>query len=125
MEIDKLLIKTPFRRPLPMYDTGFMPSNGNDTSVPTSRVQYVNVSQDLFLTELDPNGHKINDPYYYADRQKVDEKGKTYIHFVERCAFPIQDVITTKQLTHLAGNPISFVNCSVNPTEEEKIRFLN
>ena len=124
MEIDKLLIKTPFRRPLPMYDTGFMPSNGNDTSVPTSRVQYINVSQDLFLTELDPNGHKINDPYYYADRQKVDEKGKTYIHFVERCAFPIQDVITTKQLTHLAGNPISFVSCSTNPTDEEKNTIL-
>lgn len=120
IDVDKLLTKTPFRRALPMYNTFSAPSNGKDSTVPISSVQYVNVSQDLFLTELDPSGHKINDPFYYADRQKKDEAGQTYIHFVERCSFPIQDVITTKQLTHLAGNPISFTSCLISPSEQDK-----
>lgn len=118
--VDALLTKTPFRRPMPSYDDFVIPSNGSDTSVPMSRVVYENISQDLFLTEIDPSGHKINNQFYYSDRIKKDDEGKTYIHYVERTSFPIQDIILTKQLTHLAGNPINFINGSVKQTEKEK-----
>ena len=43
-----------------------------------------------------------------------------YIHYVERCSFPIQEVITTKQLTHLAGNNINFVSGEIKPNKATK-----
>lgn len=119
-DVERMLVKTPFRRPMPSYGSFIIPSNGMDVNVPMPSIAYENISQDLFLTEIDPSGHKINDTSYYADRIKKDDDGKLYIHYMERTAFPIQDIILTKQLTHLAGNQINFINGSVKQTDKEK-----
>lgn len=120
IDLDKILVKTPFKRIQAFDYNSFQSSNGDQVSVSKSRLQFYNVSQDVFMAEIDPNGHRINDPFYYADRVKKADDGKMYIHYVERCSFPIQEVITTKQLTHLAGNNINFVSGEIKPNKATK-----
>lgn len=123
MEPKSILLKEPFKRILP--DTvftnwgGFYTTDGSMTTVQTPNLMYQVVSQANFLQEYDPSGHKIWDRHYLADRLKTDANQRTYIHYVERCAFPFQAVIVTKQLTHLCGNGIQFINSSPSPTREQ------
>lgn len=112
MEINDLLLKMPFRRILP-NPVAWSPLYGDGKTkieVGESAAIYSVVSQDDFLREYEPTGHKIHNPAYYPDRIKTDEAGNTYIHYVQRFSSPWQQVITTKQLTHLCGNPIRFTN---------------
>jgi len=124
MEPKSILLKEPFKRIMP--DTvftnwgGFYTTDGSMTTVQSPNLMYQVVTQANFMQEYDPNGHKIWDRHYLADRLKTDEKKRTYIHYVERCAFPFQAVIVTKQLTHLCGNPINFLNSSPKPTREQE-----
>ena len=120
----EILLKEPFKRINPDIASRGWDIYGDDgaiRSVPPSNASYQIVSQDDFLREYDPNGHKIWDRSYYMDRLKTDDKGRTYIHYVERNAFAFQSVITTKRLTHLWGNPIRFTNSSPNPTEAQDL----
>ena len=89
--------KPRFYRQLPNF--GF--NTQNRTEVP----------QAMFLSELDPNGHAINDRMYYKDIEKeqpiLDEDskdtGKKRIITVpiERVATAMQFVILEKQTTHI------------------------
>ena len=113
MNINQIKTKKPFRRIAPDLLAGFSIiaiNTGESVVAQTPRETYSIVSQSEFLREYYPSGHKIHDPSYYADRIKTDDKGNKYMHFVERVAFDMQQVITTKQLTHLCGNPIEFTN---------------
>lgn len=122
MKIEQILTKKPFKRILPnsFLNNNSPISNDEALHVAERTDSYIMVRQEDFLREYYPSGHLINDEHYYPNRIKTDENGKQYVHYVERAALPIQQVITTKQLTHLCGNPIEFTNSKVEQTEEEQ-----
>ena len=118
----EILLKEPFKRINPDVlgsSWNIYGDDGSLRSVAPSNATYQIVTQDDFLREYDPSGHKIWDKRYYMDRLKTDDQKRTYIHYVERNAFAFQSVIVTKRLTHLWGNPIRFTNSSPNPTEAQ------
>ena len=120
----EILLKEPFKRINPDIHGGSWNIYGDDgslRSVAPSNATYQIVTQDDFIREYDPSGHKIFNNRYYMDRIKTDDNGKQYVHYVERCAFAFQSVIVTKRLTHLWGNPIKFTNSSPSPTEEHDV----
>lgn len=118
--VDQILLKKPFTRESPAVNWHPPTSSGESAPVMMPRRLKVQVTQDQFLSEYDPAGHKINDQFYYADRYKKDENGQMYIHFVERVSLPLQAIITTKQMTHLSGNYIQFIDSNAAPNEEQK-----
>lgn len=91
------------------------------------------VKQQVFLSELDPNGHLIYDRLYYKDivkqRPELDSDGNETGHKIpctvpiERVAIPLQKVILEKHLTHLCGENIKFTNHNLNPTDTERDFF--
>lgn len=118
----EILLKEPFKRINPDVlgsSWNIYGDDGSLRSVMPSTATYQIVSQDDFLREYNPSGHKIWDKNYYMDRLKKDDQNRTYVHYVERNAFAFQSVIVTKRLTHLWGNPIKFTNSSANPTEDQ------
>ena len=120
----EILLKAPFKRINPDVMGNSWNIYGDDgslRSVAPSNATYQIMTQDDFLREYDPSGHKIFDRAYLMDRIKTDDQKRTYIHYVERCAFAFQSVITTKRLTHLWGNPIRFINSSAEPTPEQDL----
>jgi len=126
MTLDRIITKMPFRRILPdVYRgmTGYTVNQGESTHVPQPDDYYITVSQSDFLREYYPSGHKIHDPTYYMDRIKEDDKGNKYIHYVERVAFPLQQVVTTKQLTHLCGNQIEFSNSNTEKSVNQQAQM--
>ena len=120
----EILLKEPFKRINPDVlgsSWNIYGDDGSLRSVAPSNATYQIVTQDDFLREYDPSGHRIFDRNYLMDRIKTDDQKRTYIHYVERNAFAFQSVITTKRLTHLFGNPIRFINSSANPTSEQDL----
>ena len=91
------------------------------------------VKPQIFLSELDPNGHLIYDRFYYKDvvkqKPELDKDGNEtgrIIPFtvpIERVAIPLQKVILEKHLTHLCGENIKFTNHNLNPTDTERDIF--
>jgi len=118
--VDQILLKKPFTRESPSINWHPPTSLGESAPVMTPRRLKSQVTQDQFLSEYDPSGHKINDQFYYADRIKEDSNKQRYIHFVERVSLPMQQTIVTKQLAHLSGNYIQFVDSNPLPTEAQK-----
>lgn len=92
----------------------------------------IEIKPQIFLTELDPNGHLINDRSYYPDIVKEQpevrdgkETGRTFpcIIPIERVAIPLQKIILEKHLTHLCGETVKFTNHNLNPTQTERDVF--
>lgn len=94
------------------------------------------VFQSDFLAQLDTAGHSINDPTYYEDiykkQPKVDAKGNEIkgefeyrVEELERVSIPMQSIILSKHLTHLAGENIKFVQHNINPSDKERETFVN
>lgn len=92
-------------------------------------------TQDDFLRQYYPTGHKINDPMFYPDIWRkitepvLDADGNdtgrsvtnTYIEKVPRFAFAYQQLITLKHLVHLCGNDIQFdLNSETYSPEQER-----
>jgi len=122
--VEQILLKAPFKRMLPNPNWVLSLTGGGDQTVNPLPNNYILVPQDVFLAEYDPAGHKINDPHYYADRLKTSDSGQSYVHYVERVALPLQSVIVTKQMTHLAGNYIQFVDSNPAPDETQKTSLV-
>lgn len=118
--VDQILLKKPFRRAAPNIAWHPATTMGESAPVMMPRQLWSQVDQSQFLLEYDPAGHKINDQFYYADREKIDSENRRYIHFVERVSLPMQATITTKQMAHLSGNYIQFVDSNPAPSEEQK-----
>ena len=121
----EVLTKRAFTRITPFgYGGGAMSiltpeDSGND------KPQWKVVTQADFLREYYPDGHLINDPLYYPDKQNVDpESKKIYTEKVFRCNFPFQKIITTKQLIHLCGNDIRHELTEPRETEEQRADFF-
>ena len=112
--------KPRFYRQLPNF--GF--NTQNRTEVP----------QAMFLSELDPNGHAINDRMYYKDIEKeqpiLDEDGKDtgkkriITVPIERVATAMQFVILEKQTTHICGDKLKFINHNLKPSEADQNLFI-
>lgn len=125
--VDQILLKAPFKRMMPNANWSMSLTNGADSTVQPASNNFILVTQDQFLAEYDPAGHKINDPHYYADRLKTDLDStppKTYIQFVERVSIPMQATIVTKQMTHLSQRPIQFVDSDPLPADDQKKLLL-
>ena len=71
--VDQILLKAPFKRALPAINWVQKEISGADSSVAAPLNRYEAVSQDQFLSEYDPSGHKINNEHYYANRIKKDD----------------------------------------------------
>lgn len=93
-------------------------------------VGYVNLTQDTFLNELNPDAHEINSrfmsqrPIYKAEK---DENGKTkYVmdgfDEVETVALAIQEMIVSKKVSHLTGKHFWMSNESDDEEAFENIR---
>lgn len=92
------------------------------------------VFQSEFLSELDPEGHKINDTTYYENifkevpilNENNEPTGKKRIVEVpiERVSIPLQKVILEKHLTHLCGDKIKFIHHDLNPSDNQTRTFM-
>lgn len=92
------------------------------TPLPDNR-EYWHVTQADFMREYYPSGHRINDPSFYPDIEKMDPvTKKTYVQKVIRIAFAFQRVIATKHLVHICGNPV--ITKLVDDTETEQVQRL-
>lgn len=89
----------------------------------------IEICQTEFLSELDPYGHKINNPDIYENifkkKARVDSNGKEIkgkfdiVEIpVDRVAIAMQETILSKQLTHLCGEKMKFTLMDINPSEK-------
>ncbi len=106
--INDILTKRPFLRPLPQYiETRTVTRKPERAKVPRDNTLWQTVSQGQFVREYYTSGHLINDATYYPDRIKYDEDKKQFFtEKVVRCAFPLQMIITSQHLVHIAGNDV-------------------
>jgi hypothetical protein len=65
------------------------------------------VTQDQFLSELDPRSHEINNRLLYPDKLIINSEGvATGITLVARVSVALQQTIATKQCVHLFAKPL-------------------
>lgn len=126
-ELRGLLTKKPFTRVMPngLYDHGYTFDTAPEMPMPHDMLKRKIVTQEDFMRELDPSGHIIYDKELFPDVwQRNDENGKWYVQEIPRYAFSYQQIILTKQLTHLCGNDIQF-ELSDKVVSEEKTSIYN
>lgn len=124
--INDILTKRPFLRPLPQYiETRTVTRKPERAKVPKDNTLWQAVSQGQFVREYYTSGHLINDAAYYPDRIKYDEEKKQFFtEKVVRCAFPLQMIITSQHLVHIAGNDIRHELTDSETSEEREKLFL-
>jgi hypothetical protein len=111
-KLREILVKKPFLRV--SFEGGMASQKATDRNIPNSMegiLMYDVMTQADFMREFSPSGHKINDPVYYPNRIKYEEKDGKRRFFEERvvrCSFPFQTIIAIKHLCHLCGNDIQF-----------------
>ena len=122
-----ILIRRAFVRPMPLFvRSTTLTRSPERTTAPKDNTLWQTVSQGQFVREYYTSGHLINDPTYYPDRIKYDEEKKQFFtEKVVRCAFPLQMIITSQHLVHIAGNDIRHeLTDSVTSKEREEL-FLS
>lgn len=122
--INDILTKRAFVRPMPQYiQATTLTRKPERAKVPKDNTLWQVVSQGQFVREYYTSGHLINDATYYPDRIKYDEEKKQFFtEKVVRCAFPLQMIITSQHLVHIAGNDVRHeLTDSVTSEEREKL----
>lgn len=113
-DVRELLVRKPFYEVTPkgymkhgIIDREF--SENEDPCMPAD-VLYRNIkTQQDFLREFYPSGHRICDPQQYPDIWKKNpETGLWCVQKIQRTAFAFQQVIWTKHVLHVTGNDIQF-----------------
>lgn len=113
-DVRELLVRKPFYEVTPkgymkhgIIDREF--SENEDPCMPVD-VLYRNIkTQQDFLREFYPSGHRICDPQQYPDIWKKNpETGLWCVQKIQRTAFAFQQVIWTKHVLHVTGNDIQF-----------------
>lgn len=124
--INDILTKRAFVRPMPQFiQTATLTRKPQRVQVPKDNTLWQVVSQGQFLREYYTSGHLINDATYYPDRIKYDEEKKQFFtEKVVRCAFPLQMIITSQHLVHIAGNDIRHELTDSETSEEREKLFL-
>lgn len=81
----------------------------SDVAMPEDSLKVCIKTQQDFLREFFPSGHRINDPMEYPDIWKKDPvSGKVYRQPIKRSAFAFQKLISGKHDVHLTGNDVQF-----------------
>ena len=81
----------------------------SDVAMPEDSLRVRIKTQQDFLREFFPSGHRINDPMEYPDIWKKDPvSGKVYKQPIKRSAFAFQKLISGKHDVHLTGNDVQF-----------------
>lgn len=130
-DVRELLVRKPFYEVTPK---GYMKhgiinrefSENEDPSMPAD-VLYRNIkTQQDFLREFYPSGHRICDPQQYPDIWKKNpETGLWCVQKIQRTAFAFQQVIYTKHVLHVTGNDIQFeIAEGAEEGNEEKLQEL-
>lgn len=124
--INDILTKRAFVRPMPQFvQTATLTRKPERAQAPKDNTLWQTVSQGQFVREYYTSGHLINDATYYPDRIKYDEEKKQFFtEKVVRCAFPLQMIITSQHLVHIAGNDIRHELTDSETSEEREQRFL-
>lgn len=126
---EKLKTKKPFTRGVDFSHCG---CNSHQTtseightvtaSLPVYRRKIV--TQEQFLTELDPMAHNVlfdeNIPSICVKIADGDYRDVKY----HKAAIPIQKQIKNKQVMHLAANPMQFTMLDIEPTEKQSADFI-
>ena len=122
----ELLVRKPFFEVSPRgYKRHFLfnreVSEREDPSMPDDTLYRVVKTQQDFLREFYPSGHRICDPEEYPDILKQNpEDHRWYIQRIQRTTFAFQQVIYTKHLLHLTGNDVQFEIADGSDTEREE-----
>lgn len=124
--INDILTKRAFVRPMPQFvQTATLTRKPERATAPKDNTLWQVVSQGQFVREYYTSGHLINDATYYPDRIKYDEvKKQFFTEKVVRCAFPLQMIITSQHLVHIAGNDIRHELTDSETSEEREKLFL-
>lgn len=124
--INDILTKRAFVRPMPQYvQNCTLTRKPERVQAPKDTTLWQTVSQGQFVREFYPSGHLINDPVYYPDRIKYDEKNKQFFtEKVVRCSFPLQMIITSQHLVHIAGNDVRHELTDAKIDDETQALFL-
>lgn len=124
--INDILTKRAFVRPMPQYIQSVnYTRKPKQVRAPKDNTLWQIVSQGQFVREYYTSGHLINDATYYPDRIKYDEDKKQFFtEKVVRCAFPLQMIITSQHLVHIAGNDIRHELTDSETSQEREQLFL-
>lgn len=97
------------------------------------------VPQSMFLSQLNPEGHLILNEIWYPDPRKsvtVNEANKSYfpgraigdivntVKHIERITIPFQQIVLTKDLTHVCGNRMNLDVMELSLTEIQEEAFI-
>lgn len=124
--ITDILTRRAFVRPLPQFvQATTLTRRPQQARAPKDNALWQVVSQGQFVREYYTSGHLINDTTYYPDRIKYDEEKKQFFtEKVVRCAFPLQMIITSQHLVHIAGNDIRHELTDSETSQEREQLFL-
>lgn len=112
--VKELLVKKPFFEVTPKgymkhYTFNRVVSEKENPAMPDDTLYRVVKTQQDFLREFNPTGHRIWDESEYPDIWKQNpENGLWYKQRIARTAFAFQRLIHTKHLLHATGNDIQF-----------------
>ena len=126
---EKLKTKKPFTRGVDFSHCGRNRSQNTaeightvSATLPTYRRKVV--TQEQFMTELDPDSHLVlfdeNIPSICVKIADGDYRDVKY----HKAAIPIQKQIKNKQVMHLAANPMQFTMLDIEPTEKQAEDFI-
>lgn len=124
---NKLLTRRPFTRGACTWGDN---NDGNEVNVQTRvlaqlpEIKKIEVSEETFLKELDPNSHKVLfDENIPSIHQKLSNG--SYQEIVSyRTPLPIQKCIKNKQVMHLAANKMQFTLMDIEPNDTQQRNFI-
>ena len=125
---DSLLLKKPFTRGstnivAPKMNKSKVALNEMVTAALPTINKYI-VTQDVFLSELDPYSHSIlYDDNIPAITQKTNDGSYIAIEY-KKMAIPFQQLIKDKHVLRLCGNPMQFTMMDTEPTEKQLQDFI-
>lgn len=132
-DLDKLLVKEPFKTALPCTCVPRTVTDGMIHGEISSRLRYEYVTQDDFLSQWYPTGHYIHvhdtwkDYFIEVSTDEKDENGKDIkrkeLRKLQRRAFPLQQMIHNKRCSHLCTNQIRFQLKKSQNIEENQSKF--
>ena len=106
---------------IPTFQTGVSLGSYSE-----DKPNYIGIKQSEFLKQYDPAGHKVNSVAHYPNIIKKDEDtGLYYEEKISRVAFSFQQIILTKQLNALCGNPTKFrLSNAIQTAKDEEVFSL-
>lgn len=123
MKPEDITKKEPFKRIKPRAQEGGAVSVGEKLDVRLPDNLYTPISQETFLTEFYPSGHRINAKPAKQLYEKDGTTPKGAPQPVAKIAVPMQKMIATKQRIHLATNDLAFTLTELEITEEKEKYF--